>query len=135
MIDQVQATRLIHPSKQRHLRISRPTPEERTARVVADTADDRCADAGRPDHRVRFPAVGLERLLELVEGRTGQADDLPTLVNHEELGNMHRVDDHDVSVVAAGWGGTTREPRIGRLHDDDFLRCHAGLKHTPLLNE
>lgn len=54
MIHEPQGACRIDGGEQRHLRVSRPAMHERAARVVADAAQHRRADARRADHRMRL---------------------------------------------------------------------------------
>ena len=64
-----------------HLGIGGPALDQRAARVVADAAEHRGADAGGADHRMRLAAERAQRLLQRVEGGAGQADDLAAAVD------------------------------------------------------
>ena len=77
-----------------------------------------------------------QRLLQLVQGGTGQAHHLIAPGNHLHTGNAQCVHQHDLAVVVGTvGGGATRQARVGRLHDDDAARRHSGLQHLPLLQQ
>ena len=105
---------------ERHLGVGRPALDERAARVVADAAEHRGADAGRADHRMRLAPERPQRLLKRVEGGAGQADHLPPAVDQVDAPEPPQADEHDLAVVvvpprrrAAGEAG------VRRLEDHD----------------
>jgi hypothetical protein len=50
--------------------------------------------------------------------------------------NAKRAHDYQVSIVTGSiWSRATGQARIGSLHDDDLVGCHASSEHSPLFNK
>src|ERR1700689_924169 len=72
---------------ERHLGEGGSAVNQRAARIVADTAKDRGADAGQADHGVRITPDRAKRLLELEECCSGQANHLLAAIQEMNLGD------------------------------------------------
>jgi hypothetical protein len=136
MIDQGQAAIRLHGGEQGELRIGGAAPDQRSPRIVADAADDRRAEAGRSDHRMRFPPIGAQRLFELVQRRTRQAHHLLAAPDHAQPGQPGGADDDQAAriIVAVGCRAAG-QPGVRRLHDDRDIGGHAGLRDAPQLHQ
>ena len=64
MVDQRQLALFINARKQRHFGIGRAALHQRTAGVIADTANHRGADTGRTNHRVWLATERLQRFFQ-----------------------------------------------------------------------
>src|SRR5262249_55490914 len=67
MVDKVHFPPLINLGVKAQLRERWPAVYQRTARVVANTTEDRGTNTGRADHRVRIAAEWMQQLLKLKE--------------------------------------------------------------------
>ena len=91
-----------------HLGVGRPALDQRAARVVADAAEHRGADAGGADHRMRLAPERAQRLLQRVEGGAGQADDLAAAVDQVDALEAAQADEDDLAVVVVAPGASSR---------------------------
>ena len=81
---------------------------------------------------MRFAPQRFQQQFELVQGRTGQADDLFVVVDGLDDVHPHGVHDHDVAVVIVAVGGrTTCQTSIRRLRNHNHVRFNAGLQNFP----
>ena len=134
MVDQLQFTLFVNACKQRHLGICRTTLHQRSARVVADTADHGSTDTGRADHRMRFTAKRFERLFQRIKCRTGISQHLFTVADDVQLIEAQSADDNDVAIVIiAARRRAFGQTGIGGLHQDYFVSRDAGVEDTPQL--
>ena len=136
MIDQVHPPVRVDAGVKRHLGIGRAALDQRTARVVAHPAHDRCADAGRTDHRMRLASQRLQHPLQLIQRRAGQADHLPPALDQMHGRHPQGGDHHHRPVVIVSVGGRPAgQAGVGRLHDDDAACLDAGLEGPPLFDQ
>ncbi|KAF1050639.1 MAG: hypothetical protein GAK34_01791 [Delftia tsuruhatensis] len=136
VVDEFQRAVAADARVQRQFGIGRAAPHQGAARVVADAAQHRGADARRADHRMRLAPQRRQRLLQPVQRGAGQADHLGAAANDLHAGDAQGVDEHDLAVVVRAVGrGAARQARVGGLHDDDTPGRHGGLHHLPLLQQ
>ena len=86
VIDQSQAAIGLDLGVEGQLGVRGAATHQGTARVVANAAEHRGADAGGANHRMRLPAQRRQRLLQPVQGGAGQADGLLALVDQLHSG-------------------------------------------------
>ncbi len=135
MIDQAEPPVPIDPGIERQFGVGRPAPHQRAARIVADAADHRGADARRSDHRMRFAPQRTQLRLELVQCRAGQAYRLPPVADQMDSRQPAQADDDHGPVIAAIGGRSAGQAGIGGLGDHDHAGRHAGLQDPPLFDQ
>src|SRR5699024_9154247 len=120
----------------RMLRERRTLADLAAAGVVGDAADDRGPDRGRADDRMRFATERGERPVALVEGGSGQAHGLASVVGEVDLIEPQGGDDDDLAVVVLRAGpGTAGQAGVGRLGNDDEVVIDADLQRPPHVDE
>jgi hypothetical protein len=83
-----------------------------------------------------FRPSGLSSVSRLKQGRPGQTDDLPAILNQIDPVYAQGVDDdHRPVVVVTVWRRTARQFGVDGLHDDCGARGDTGLQHTQLFQE
>ena len=136
VVHQLQLAVTPHARIQRQLGVGRTPAHQGAARVVADAAQHRGANARRANDRMRLAPQRRQRLLQAVERGAGQADHLRAALDHLHAGDAQGVDEHDLAVVVRTVGrGAACQSGVGRLQDDDAPRGHGGLEHLPLLQQ
>ena len=81
---------------------------------------------------MRFAPQRFQQQFELVQGRTGQADDLFVVVDGLDDVHPHGVYNHDVAVVIVAVGGRAAcQTGIRRLRNHNHVRFDAGLQNFP----
>ena len=81
---------------------------------------------------MRFAPQRFQQQFELVQGRTGQANDLFVVVDGLDDVHPHGVHDHDVAVVIVAVGGrTARQTGIRRLRNHNHVRLDTCLQNFP----
>ena len=121
---------------QAKLGIGRAAADQRAARIVADPPQYRGADAGGPDHRMGLAPQRAQALLQLVQGRAGQADHLRTALDQMHRLQAQGADQHDLAVVIVAPGRRSAcQPGIRRLEDHRAPRRDHRVQHPPLLHQ
>ncbi len=131
MIDERQLARRGQLRIECKLGVDRPAADQRPAGIVADAADDRRADAGGTDDRMRFASIGPQQLFKLKQRTTWMADDLPPVVENMQAVEPKCRNDDDIAVVTAARCGALGQACVGRLQDDDAVRCNDQLEDLP----
>ena len=81
---------------------------------------------------MRFAPQRFQQQFELVQGRTGQADDLFVVVDGLDDVHPHGVHDHDVAVVIVAVGRrAARQTGIRRLRNHNHVCFDASLQNFP----
>src|SRR5699024_3396298 len=114
VVDEFESALLGDAGEDRMLRERRTLADLAAAGVVGDAADDRGPDRGRADDRMRFATERGERLVEFVEGGSGQAHGLASVVDEVDLIEPQGRDDDDLAVVVLRAGpGTAGQAGVG----------------------
>ncbi len=136
MVDQAQAAVGADRAVERKLGEGRAALDQRAARIVADPADHRGAEAGGADHRMRLAPQRQQDALQRVERGARQAHHLRTVPHDMHAGQPAGADDHDpAGIIVAVGGRAAGEPGVRRLEDDRDARRDTGLRHPPLLDQ
>lgn len=123
VVDEMEVAFLVQAREQRQLGEGRAAVDQRSARIVADAAEDRRPDARRADHRMRLTPKRPQRPFELEEHRARQAHDLLAVVDQMQSGDAHGVDQDDVL------GNLTLERNV-----EGSVARHGLLLHRPSQN-
>src|SRR5699024_3618896 len=136
LVDQSASVLLVYAGEYRMLRERRTLADLAAAGVVGDAADARGPDRGRADDRMRFATERGERLVEVVEGGSGQAHGPASVVDEVDLIEPKGRDDDDLAVVVLRAGpGTAGQAGVGRLGNDDEVVIDADLQRPPHVDE
>src|SRR5699024_1655115 len=136
VVDQFESPHLGDAGEDRMLRKRRTLADLAATGVVGDAADDRGPDRGRTDDRMRFATERGQRLVEFVEGGSGQAHGFASVVDEVDLVEPQGRDDDDLTVVVLRAGpGAAGQAGVGRLRDDDEVVIDADLQSPPQVDE
>ena len=118
------------------LGIGGPTLNQGPARIVADAAQHRGANAGGADDRVRLSSQRTQVLLQRVERGARKADDLPAVLEEVHAFEAHNADqDNWTIVVAAPRGRAACQAGIRRLENHRASSLDGAIQHAPHLDK